>query len=171
MRVSRFYVILSVFPKTRCASMISSNEVTLETAARLQLAQLGNSVTFRCWGQFCFPGNLTPVTSITFQKNVKLVCESQRKIGEFYLLGSARNLFRWYPFPLSHLTATKFETAPLSNSFFSQRRSSSSEHQNKLGSCHKRQKAQAPTPRAPIRNRQTRKVANAKILNRNTNLT
>jgi len=26
-------------------------------------------------------------------------------------------------------------------------------------------------PRAPIRNRQTRKVANAKVLNRNTNLT
>jgi len=40
----------------------------------------------------------------------------------------------------------------------------------KSGSCHKRQKAQAPTPRAPIRNRQTRKVANAKNLNRNTNL-
>jgi len=39
------------------------------------------------------------------------------------------------------------------------------------GSCHKRQKAQAPTPQAPIRNRQTRKVANAKGLNRNTNLT
>ena len=38
-------------------------------------------------------------------------------------------------------------------------------------SCHKRQKAQAPTPQAPIRNRQTRKVANAKGLNRNTNLT
>ena len=35
-----------------------------------------------------------------------------------------------------------------------------------LGSCHKRQK-----PQAPIRNRQTRKVANAKGLNRNTNLT
>jgi len=34
------------------------------------------------------------------------------------------------------------------------------------GSCHKRQKAQAP-----IRNRQTRKVANAKDLSRNTNLT
>jgi len=34
------------------------------------------------------------------------------------------------------------------------------------GSCHKRQK-----PQAPIRNRQTRKVANAKGLNRNTNLT
>ena len=33
-------------------------------------------------------------------------------------------------------------------------------------SCHKRQK-----PQAPIRNRQTRKVANAKGLNRNTNLT
>jgi len=40
-----------------------------------------------------------------------------------------------------------------------------------LGSCHKRQKAQAPTPQAPIGNRQTRKVANAKVLNRNTNLT
>ena len=39
------------------------------------------------------------------------------------------------------------------------------------GSCHKCQKPQAPTPRAPIRNRQTRKVANAKGLNRNTNLT
>ena len=39
------------------------------------------------------------------------------------------------------------------------------------GSCHKRQKPQAPTPQAPIRNRQTRKVANAKGLNRNTNLT
>jgi len=40
-----------------------------------------------------------------------------------------------------------------------------------LGSCHKRQKPQAPTPQAPIRNHQTRKVANAKGLNRNTNLT
>ena len=40
-----------------------------------------------------------------------------------------------------------------------------------LGSCHKRHKPQAPTPQAPIRNRQTRKVANAKGLNRNTNLT
>jgi len=39
------------------------------------------------------------------------------------------------------------------------------------GSCHKRQKPQTPTPQAPIRNRQTRKVANAKGLNRNTNLT
>jgi len=39
------------------------------------------------------------------------------------------------------------------------------------GSCHKRQKPQVPTPQAPIRNRQTRKVANAKGLNRNTNLT
>jgi len=39
------------------------------------------------------------------------------------------------------------------------------------GSCHKRQIPQAPTPQAPIRNRQTRKVANAKGLNRNTNLT
>ena len=39
------------------------------------------------------------------------------------------------------------------------------------GSCHKRQKSQAPTPQAQIRNRQTRKVANAKGLNRNTNLT
>jgi len=38
------------------------------------------------------------------------------------------------------------------------------------GSCHKRQKPQAPTPQATIRNRQTRKVANAKGLNRNTNL-
>ena len=34
------------------------------------------------------------------------------------------------------------------------------------GSCHKRQKPQAPTPQAPIRNRQTRKVANVKGLNR-----
>jgi len=34
------------------------------------------------------------------------------------------------------------------------------------GGSHKRQK-----PQAPIRNRQTRKVANAKGLNRNTNLT
>ena len=40
-----------------------------------------------------------------------------------------------------------------------------------LGSCYKRQKPQALTPQAPIRNRQTRKVANAKDLNRNTNLT
>jgi len=39
------------------------------------------------------------------------------------------------------------------------------------GSCHKRQKPQAPTPQALIRNRQTRKVANAKGLNRDTNLT
>jgi len=39
------------------------------------------------------------------------------------------------------------------------------------GSCHKRQEAEAPTPQAPIRNHQTRKVANAKVLNRNTNLT
>ena len=39
------------------------------------------------------------------------------------------------------------------------------------GSCHKRQKPQAPTPQAPIRNRQTRKVANAKGLNRNSKLT
>ena len=38
------------------------------------------------------------------------------------------------------------------------------------GSCHKRRKPQAPTPQVPIRNRQTRKVANAKGLNRNTNL-
>ena len=37
------------------------------------------------------------------------------------------------------------------------------------GSCHKRQKPQAPTPQAPIRNRLTRKVANA--INRNTKLT
>ena len=39
------------------------------------------------------------------------------------------------------------------------------------GSYHKRQKPQAPTPQAPIRNSQTKKVANAKGLNRNTNLT
>jgi len=39
------------------------------------------------------------------------------------------------------------------------------------GSCHKRQKPQAPMPQAPIRNRQTRKVTNAKGINRNTNLT
>jgi len=45
-----------------------------------------------------------------------------------------------------------------------------STHMNR-GSCHKRQKPQAPTPQAPIRNRQTRKVANAKGTNRNTNLT
>jgi len=42
---------------------------------------------------------------------------------------------------------------------------------NFKGSCHKRQKPQSPTPQAPIRNRQTRKVANAKGLNCNTNLT
>jgi len=45
------------------------------------------------------------------------------------------------------------------------------EIQWKSGSCLKHQKSQAPTPQAPIRNRQTRKVANAKGLNRNTNLT
>jgi len=39
------------------------------------------------------------------------------------------------------------------------------------GSCHKRQKTQAPTPQEPIRNRQTRKVANAKVRNSCTNLT
>jgi len=39
------------------------------------------------------------------------------------------------------------------------------------GSCHKRQKPQAPTPQAPIRSCQTRKVANAKVHNRYTNLT
>jgi len=39
------------------------------------------------------------------------------------------------------------------------------------GSCHKRQKAQAPTPQEPIRNRQTRKVANAKVRYRYPNLT
>jgi len=38
-------------------------------------------------------------------------------------------------------------------------------------SCHKRQKAQAPTPQAPIRNCKTRKVTNAKVQNRYTNLT
>jgi len=43
--------------------------------------------------------------------------------------------------------------------------------QEVLGSCHKRQKPQAPTPQAPVRNRQTRKVANAKVLYRNTNPT
>jgi len=32
-------------------------------------------------------------------------------------------------------------------------------------------KTQAPTPQAPIRNRQTRKVANAKVRHRYTNLT
>jgi len=36
----------------------------------------------------------------------------------------------------------------------------------KMGSYHKRQK-----PQAPVRNRQTRKVANVKVLNRNTNIT
>ena len=40
-----------------------------------------------------------------------------------------------------------------------------------LGSCHKRHKPQAPTPQTPVRNRQTRKVANAKGLSRNSNLT
>ena len=40
-----------------------------------------------------------------------------------------------------------------------------------LGNCHKRQKPQAPTPQAPIRNPQTRKDANAKCFNRNTNFT
>jgi len=40
-----------------------------------------------------------------------------------------------------------------------------------VGSCHKRQKPQAPTPQAPIHNRQTRKVVNAKVINRYTNLT
>jgi len=39
------------------------------------------------------------------------------------------------------------------------------------GSCHKRQKPQAPTPRAPIRYHQTRKVANAKARDRYTYLT
>jgi len=43
---------------------------------------------------------------------------------------------------------------------------SSNTHTVKTCSCHKRQK-----PQAPIRNRQTRKVANAKGLYRNTNLT
>jgi len=42
---------------------------------------------------------------------------------------------------------------------------------SQVGSCHKRQKPHAPTPQAPIRDRQMRKVANAKDLNRNTNLT
>jgi len=40
-----------------------------------------------------------------------------------------------------------------------------------MGSCHKRQKPQAQTPQAPIRNRHTRKMANAKGINRNTTLT
>jgi len=40
-----------------------------------------------------------------------------------------------------------------------------------VGSGYKRQKPQAPTPQAPIRNRKTRKIANAKGLNLNTNLT
>jgi len=35
---------------------------------------------------------------------------------------------------------------------------------SETGSCHKRQKPQAPTPQAPIRNRQTRRVANAMAL-------
>jgi len=39
-----------------------------------------------------------------------------------------------------------------------------------MGSSHKRQKPQAQTLQAPIRNRQPRKVANAKGENRNTNL-
>jgi len=39
------------------------------------------------------------------------------------------------------------------------------------GSFDKRQKAQEPMPQAQIRNRQTRKVANAKVLNSYTNLT
>jgi len=38
------------------------------------------------------------------------------------------------------------------------------------GTCHKRQKPQAPRPQARIRNRQTRKVANAKVRIRYTNL-
>ena len=33
-----------------------------------------------------------------------------------------------------------------------------------MGSCHKRQKPQAPTPQAPIRNRQTRKVQTPQVL-------
>jgi len=41
----------------------------------------------------------------------------------------------------------------------------------KKGGCHKRQKSQAQTPQSPIRNRQTRKVANAKVRNRYANLT
>jgi len=41
----------------------------------------------------------------------------------------------------------------------------------KSGGCHKRQKARAPTPQAPIRNRPSRKVAKAKDRNRYTNLT
>jgi len=37
------------------------------------------------------------------------------------------------------------------------------------GSCHNRQKPRAATSQAPIRNRQTRKVANFKVRNRYTN--
>jgi len=33
----------------------------------------------------------------------------------------------------------------------------------KSGGIQERQKPQAPTPQAPVRNRQTRKVANAKV--------
>jgi len=44
-------------------------------------------------------------------------------------------------------------------------------NKNLKGSCHKRQKPQAPMPQEPVRNRQMRKVANARGLNRNTNLT
>jgi len=47
----------------------------------------------------------------------------------------------------------------------------SSKKWERMGSCHNRQKTQAPTPQALIHNRQTKKVANAKGLNRNTNLT
>jgi len=60
---------------------------------------------------------------------------------------------------------------PGEENFFESKKVTISERVLILGSCHKRQKAQAPTPRAQIRNRQTRKVANAKVLNRNTNLT
>jgi len=41
----------------------------------------------------------------------------------------------------------------------------------KGGSCHKRQKPQAPTPQAPIRNHQTTKGANAKVRNHQPYLT
>jgi len=41
---------------------------------------------------------------------------------------------------------------------------------SEVGSCHKRQPPQAPTPQAPIRNRETKKVANAKLHNCYANL-
>jgi len=64
------------------------------------------------------------------------------------------------PEKILHLTCMKNNKGDVSVPSYSQ-----------TGSCHKRHKPQAPTPKAPIRNRQTRKVANAKGLNGNTNLT